>query len=597
MKAIMVMYDTLARNFLEPYGCDWVQTPNFTRLARHAITFDSSYVGSLPCMPARRELHTGRYNFLHRSWGPLEPFDDSMPQILRENDIYSHLVSDHQHYWEDGGATYHTRYESWECVRGQEGDPWKALLGVRAEDTAFADKQPQVPLKRRMTRHDAMNRSYIADHEDRMPQAMTFSGGIEFIDANHDKDNWFVQIETFDPHEPFFTQKAYKDLYPHEYDGPLADWPPYDVVTEDGKTANHVRCEYAALVSMCDAYLGRILDKMDEYDLWDDTLLIVNTDHGFLLGEHGWWGKGIMPLYEEISHTPLFIWDPRSGIAGQRRKALVQTIDLPATILDFFGLPLPESMEGHPLTPVIERDEPVREYGLFGMHGNYTCITDGRYVYLRAPVHMDNGPTFEYTLMPAHMRSLFSARELSRATLRAPFSFTKGCPVMMIPANPPHFNASIYGSKLFDVLNDPDQEHELDDVTLEVRMSSAMVRLMNANDAPAEQYERLGLPADPSHVTAQVILDARAALEEERDPGFMEGWEWEQGAKNVMHALMGMVDDSRRDDVRAGFEEKMHEAGTKAVRAEDVRSYMREILTPEQWRMAGYFTRILARQR
>ena len=88
----MVMYDSLNRHMLSPYGCDWTQTPNFKRLADRCVTFDKCYVGSLPCMPARREIHTGRYNFLHRSWGPMEPYDDSMPEILKKNGIYSHLI-------------------------------------------------------------------------------------------------------------------------------------------------------------------------------------------------------------------------------------------------------------------------------------------------------------------------------------------------------------------------------------------------------------------------------------------------------------------------------------------------------------------------
>ena len=125
MKAILVLFDSLSRKFLPPYGNDWVQAPNFTRLSENGVTFDNCFVGSMPCIPARRDLHTGRYNFLHRSWGPLEPFDDSMPEILKQNGIYTHLVSDHYHYWEDGGATYHNRYSSWEMVRGQEGDKWK----------------------------------------------------------------------------------------------------------------------------------------------------------------------------------------------------------------------------------------------------------------------------------------------------------------------------------------------------------------------------------------------------------------------------------------------------------------------------------------
>ena len=119
MKAILVMYDSLNRHMLPPYGNEWVKAPNFQRLAERSATFDNCYIGSMACIPARRELHTGRYNFLHRSWGPLEPFDDSMPNMLRREGIHTHLASDHPHYWEDGGATYHTRYSSWEFFRGQ----------------------------------------------------------------------------------------------------------------------------------------------------------------------------------------------------------------------------------------------------------------------------------------------------------------------------------------------------------------------------------------------------------------------------------------------------------------------------------------------
>ena len=80
----------------------------------------------------------------------------------------------------------------------------------------------------------------------------------------------------------------------------------------------------ASLVSMCDSKLGEVLDRMDEYEMWDDTLLIVWTDHGFLLGEHDCWAKMWMPFYEEVAHTPFFVWDPRSEVKGERRQALVQ---------------------------------------------------------------------------------------------------------------------------------------------------------------------------------------------------------------------------------------------------------------------------------
>src|SRR5438477_6638849 len=128
MKCVMVMFDSLNRHMLPPYGCTWTHAPNFSRLAQRAVTFDKSYVCSMPCMPARRELHTGRPNFLHAPWGPLEPFDDSCIEMLKNSGVYTHLASDHYHYWEDGGATYHNRYSTFEFVRGQESDPWKAMV-------------------------------------------------------------------------------------------------------------------------------------------------------------------------------------------------------------------------------------------------------------------------------------------------------------------------------------------------------------------------------------------------------------------------------------------------------------------------------------
>ncbi|HBM52829.1 MAG TPA: sulfatase, partial [Deltaproteobacteria bacterium] len=127
MKLVFILFDSLNRHLLSPYGGQ-INTPNFKRLSEKSQTFNKHYVGSLPCMPARRDMHTGRLSFLHRSWGPLEPFDNSFPEILFKNNVYSHLVSDHYHYWEDGGLTYHNRYDSYEFIRGQEGDAWKAMV-------------------------------------------------------------------------------------------------------------------------------------------------------------------------------------------------------------------------------------------------------------------------------------------------------------------------------------------------------------------------------------------------------------------------------------------------------------------------------------
>ncbi len=484
MRAIMVMFDSLNRHMLPPYGCDWVDAPNFQRLARRTVAFDNSYVGSMPCMPCRREFHTGRYNFLHRSWGPLEPFDDSVPEILKEHDIYTHLVSDHYHYWEDGGATYHTRYSSWEIARGQEGDPWKGQVAEPEIPECVA------PREGKPWRQDWVNRGYMQD-EALQPQAQTFAMGLEFMRTNVGEDNWFLQIETFDPHEPYFTQQHYKDLYPHDYDGPHFDWPPYREVHETPDQVQHVRYENAALISMCDAHLGKVLDLMDELDMWKDTLLLVCTDHGFLLGEHDWWAKVVQPFWNEIARTPLFLWDPRTARCGERCQALVQNIDWGPTLLEFFGVPLTGDMQGIPLTTAVTAEHPLREAILFGIHGGHVNVTDGRYVYMRAPVELENGPLYEYTLMPMHMRHSFAVEELQETEMAPPFVFTKGCPVMKIPARGGAWHR--FGNLLYDQEADPAQQHPLSDIALEVRMIEHLVSLMRKSDAPVEQFERLGL--------------------------------------------------------------------------------------------------------
>ncbi len=483
MKAIMFMFDSLNRHYLPCYGNTWVHAPNFRRLAERAVVFDNSYVGSMPCMPARRELHTGRLNFLHRSWGPLEPFDDSMPQILRHNGIYCHLVSDHYHYWEDGGATYHQRYSTWNFYRGQEGDRWIPHVG---ETNA---------LNYDLRTQDRINRQYMTTEADQ-PQTKTVNEGLAFLEKNHAEDNWFLQIETFDPHEPFFTQAHYKALYPDDYEGPDLDWPEYRPVDESPEEIQRYRNNYAALVSMCDANLGRVLDAMDRYGLWDDTLLIVNTDHGFLLGEHDWWAKCVQPFYNEVAHTPLFIWDPRSGKRGERRQSLVQTIDLAPTLLEYFGVELPPDIQGYSLATTVADDAPVREACLYGIFGGQVNVTNGRYVYMRGPASLENAPLNEYTLMPTHMRYFFSIDELAHVELNPPLPFTKGVPVLRIPALRPQIvgnRPAIYDTLLFDLAADPGQEHPLDDPQIEEKMKRHLISLMRANNAPPEQFERLGL--------------------------------------------------------------------------------------------------------
>ncbi|MGB2319266.1 MAG: sulfatase [Candidatus Puniceispirillum sp.] len=498
MKVVFVLLDSLNRKAMEPYGETAVHTPNFKRFQQRAVTFDNHYVGSLPCMPARRDLHTGRTHFLHRSWGPLEPFDDSFPELMKQNGTYAHLITDHHHYFADGGATYHQRYSSWELVRGQAIDRWKA--DVAPDLDKFKAKYHPVQHHRI---NYMINREYIQEEEDYCSPKL-FKLANEFLTTNHEADNWFLQLECFDPHEPFHAPMRFRDLYETSYDGPILDWPIYDRVTETPEEISELRANYAALVTMTDEYFGTLLDFFDKHDMWADTALVLTTDHGFLLGEHDWWAKNRMPVYDEIAHIPLMIYHPDfAEQGGSRRKALTQTTDLMPTMLEMTGISVPEDVSGTSLLPVLENDQPLRESVIFGYFGAAVNVTDGNYSYFHYPVVQGADNLYEYTLMPTRMTSRFSIKELLGATLHPSFSFTKGAQVLRL--NPKVSDAGdpieVQGlpfadmtSALYDLASDPGQSTPIDAPDVIAKFQGYIIDNMIKMDAPPEAFERFGFP-------------------------------------------------------------------------------------------------------
>lgn len=483
MKTILLLFDSLNRQYLPAYGNTFVHAPNFTRLARRSATFERAYVCSMPCMPARRDLLTGRPNFLHRAWGPIEPWDDCYTERLQEAGVGCHLITDHYHYLEDGGITYPNRYTTWQCFRGQEGDAW---IGQTSD--------PEIPanINSKGRHQDWINRQFLRTESD-WPQVQTFDAAMDFLDRNATDDRWFLQVETFDPHEPFTSPEGYQKHYPSAGTTPIFDWPAYRDVTESEEEIERARHNYAALLSLCDAQLGRLLDAMDRHQLWDDTLLIVGTDHGFLLGEHRRWGKHVPNMWEEISHTPFFMHDPRVPEAdGARRDALVQpACDIAPTVLSFFELPQSPHITGKNLGPVVANDTPQHEAVMFGQHNIALHITDGRYVYHREVTNPE-AEWHNYTWMPNHMRGFWSKDALNAMDGTEVLPFSNGIEVPRFrnatrPAgsSPPH--------RLYDLQNDPGQKAPIHDSEVEARMVKLLLQEMLRTHAPAACIKRYGL--------------------------------------------------------------------------------------------------------
>lgn len=498
MNTVFVLFDSLNRNALSCYNPAVRATPSFERLAKRGYVFDNHYVGSLPCMPARRDLLTGKLNFLHRSWGPVEPFDQCFPTHLQQHGVYSHLISDHYHYWEAGGCGYHNQFSSAEFVRGQERDLWKAMV----EPPVERFRQQYHPMLSQVQRRapNMVNREFIK-HESEYPIVQCVDLAQQFLQHNHQADNWFLQLELFDPHEPFTAPVRFRDSLTTHYNGPVLDWPLYDKLDITDAEAQELQANYQAIVAMCDEQLGRILDTFDKHQLWDTTALVVTTDHGFMLGEHGWWGKNVMPVYDPIAHIPLMISHPNHQSAQINRiSALTQCLDLSATFLDIAGCAPEQRHQGNSLMPLLAgTTDHIRDYALYGIFGGALNITDGRHTCFRYPVNTTD-PLYEYTLMPVHPASYFTKEELTTTELVVDQPFSDGYPVMKVRAldnarRPPMQGGALAdaGDRLFNVQHDPQQTHPLRHSLTQQQLISAMRQCLTDADAPPELMQRFDL--------------------------------------------------------------------------------------------------------
>ena len=497
MRTIFILMDSLNRHYLPCYGNDWVQAPNLARLGGQGLTFDRHYCASMPCMPARRDLMNGRYNFLETPWGPLEPYDERLTSQLRGIDApgnpggrkntYCHLITDHYHYWEWWGQGYHCFFDTWEFLRGQEGDNELPRL-----------HEPPRPAKVRgkgaNRRQDWVNRAAMDSENDLdYPTPRSFARAIDFIEHNHDADDWFLHLEVFDPHEPFMCPTRYRDLYNDTWDGRYHyDWPAYDRLDaelDDPETVAHIRKSYAGTLTMADTWLGRLFEAMDRHRMWDDTRVILTTDHGHLLGEHNYWAKNYMFDYRELVNIPLLM--AGAGIPqGQRRSGLTSTVDLMPTILDLHNRPAPRHAHGCSLTPLLAEDRPHHDAVLYGYFAKDINWTDGRMTYCRQP--LPGSTVHHHTALAVHaavggMREPFEKAEVGKFLPQAPIPVYRVELPSKRHADAPDFNP------IYDVQDDPQQERPIRDEAVEVDLAAKLTAALDAVEAPACQYTRTGL--------------------------------------------------------------------------------------------------------
>ncbi len=540
---VVVLLDSLNRHMLGAYGGTEFSTPNLDRFALRASQFTSHVTGSLPCMPARHDILVGSLDFLWKPWGSIELWEESITAALRRADVATMLVSDHPHLFETGGENYHVDFSGWDYLRGHEGDPWKTYVdpsahgaptiepGDRPLITNAADGgwylRDQMGIADRSfgRRHYDDSRTWFRTEED-FPGPRTMASAASWLrHASQFHDRWMLFVDEFDPHEPFDTPEPWASMYdddpltPDELETGRLVWPPYVVggvstgkLTE--QQARQIRSNYGAKLSMIDHHFGTILDELDTQELWDDTAVIVCTDHGHYLGDRrsttdgddrpDIWGKPAIPQFEPLGHTPLMIHWP-----GARRRdidALSTNVDIHATIADAFGVEAEHRTHGRSLVPLLTGEaDSVRDWAIGGVYGNWVQVTDGHRKYARAPVDANMPLSMwsnRWSTMPIG-RGLAKHLPFPNPDRRAVLDFMPGSDVPVIrqpfaAGDTLPFWAggarNVGRHHLYDLGIDPDEtENRRGEAGVEAEMIDLLRTALADVEAPDEQLVRLGI--------------------------------------------------------------------------------------------------------
>ena len=518
---VVVLLDSLNRHHLGCYGGTEFTTPNLDRFATGATRFTRHVTGSLPCMPARHDILVGALDFLWRCWGSIELWERSIVADIAEAGVASALITDHPHLFETGGENYHVDFSAWDYTRGHEGDPWRihadpSWVGAPALPArdggwfwreAFGAELPARAYDR--------SRTFFRSEVD-FPGPATMAAAADWLRAAPTHlDRWFLFIDEFDPHEPFDTPEPWLGRYWDEpWDDEVLIWPPYVVGGRSkghlsDSQARHIRANYGAKVSMIDHWFGQVLKALDDEGLWETTAVIVCTDHGHYLGDardvggeaHDIWGKPMVPQFEPLGHTPLLIHWP--GVSGGTCDALTTNVDLHATLAEVFEVEPAHRTHGRSLIPLLTgHADHVREWAIGGVFGNWVQVTDGRRKYARAPA-VDGFPlsmwSNRWSTMPTHIPGMDGLPPPDgRAVLdrmpgaeipviRQPYTAEDAVPFWARGAK------AVGQHHLYDLDVDPDEQENRAGESMEQELTDLLVTALRAVDAPAEQFERLGL--------------------------------------------------------------------------------------------------------
>ena len=370
---LLICVDDL-RPELKSFGVDYICSPNIDRLAKSGRAFHNHYVNAPTCGASRYTLLTGKY-------GPSSNYAlfDRAKQLTQS----PHTISLSMPAWfRSHGYTTVAVGKVSHHPGGLAGKDWNDPTKLEMPDAWDANLQPLGDWQHPRGIMHALSAGKIRVKANEHPVYEAFDGDdhsypdgwitetalnqLELLDASDQP--FFLAVGFIRPHLPFGAPKKYHDLYAELELPPIphAEKPQHQSTwhasgefmkyerwsrnpNTDSAFADEVRRHYAACVSYVDAQVGKLMERLEQSTLGENTIVILWGDHGWHLGEHSVWGKHT--LFEESLRSPLIIRYSRIPSPGQASTAIVETTDIFPTLCEIAQLPSPDFVNGTTLTP------------------------------------------------------------------------------------------------------------------------------------------------------------------------------------------------------------------------------------------------------
>ena len=390
---VLVIIDSLRKDHIGAYGNPTIQSPNLDALAKDSLIFTRAYPESIPTICARRAIHTGFRTWPFRGWVPpkdediilqgWEPiplYQTTLAQMMQTAGYGTYFITDTMHQMKPS-YDMHRGFDVFDFFRGQTTDNYKPIW------TAPEDKVAKALMKGNVPAMTGQMRQYFANVQNRETEAdwfspMVFTQAADYLEILSKGGPFFLTVDSYDPHEPWDPPEKYVNMYDDE---PYDLKEPYSVIYGpsdylEPRELQRMKARYSAEVTMMDRWLGRFLEKMEELNLFENTLLILLSDHGVAHGEHGYTGKPDYVLWPEITDIPFFIRHPEGKGSGTTSEYYASTHDVAPTILGFLGIEPPQELDGQDLSVLIGGGEPeARPHFSIG-YNDHVWARDDRYV-------------------------------------------------------------------------------------------------------------------------------------------------------------------------------------------------------------------------